>query len=264
MIAAILKGALAIAVCVPLAIYLLQDRLLFHPKRLDDSHRAEVKTRHPAVAEVFLDVEGIRLHAWHVRGPAGAPLLVYFGGNAEEVSWMVGEAAATPGVSWLLTDYRGYGLSEGSPGEAELVSDALRWFDRFAPDAKRVIAFGRSLGSGVAVQLAAARPVESLILVTPYDSITSVAKRYYPYLPVELLLKNRFDSITRAPGLKQPLLCLIAGSDGVIPPEHAERLFEAWGGPKRKLVLAEAGHNSISAHPQFWPSIREFLSQKVN
>ena len=97
--------------------------------------------------------------------------------------------------------------------------------------------------------------------VTPYDSITSVAKRYYSYLPVELLLRNRFDSIARAPGLKQPLFCLIAERDEVIPPEHAERLFAAWGGPKRKLVLAEAGHNSISAHPQFWPAIREFLQQ---
>ena len=103
-----------------------------------------------------------------------------------------------------------------------------------------------------------------MILVTPFDSLAAVAKRYYWYLPVDLLLKHRFDSIELAPTLKQPLLCLIADRDEVIPPAHGERLFDAWGGPKRKVLLEEAGHNSIDAHPLFWTSIREFLAQKVN
>jgi hypothetical protein len=81
---------------------------------------------------------------------------------------------------------------------------------------------------------------------------------------VDLLLKHRFDSIARAPLLKQPLLCLIAERDEVIPPVHGERLFDAWGGAKRRIVLQDAGHNSTDAHPMFWPAIREFLAQKVN
>lgn len=259
MIAGFLKGALAVAIGVPLGVYFIQDRLLFHPQRLDEARRADIKKRFPAVDEVFLDAGGVKLHAWHVKGQPGAPLVMYFGGNAEEVSWMIDAAAAIPAVSWLLVDYRGYGLSEGSPGEAEFVADALRWYDRFAPDAKRVIAFGRSLGSGVAVQLAAARPVHSIILVTPYDSIAAVAKRHYAYLPVDLLLKHRFDSIDLAPALKQPLLCLVAEHDEVIPPEHAERLYAAWGGEKQKLMLQAAGHNSTDTDPVFWPAIRRFL-----
>jgi uncharacterized protein len=259
LIASLLKGALAVAIGVPLGIYLLQDRLLFHPQRLDDARRAEVKKRFPGVEDAFLDADGAKLHAWRLKGPEGAPLILYFGGNAEEVSWMIEESANLPGVSWLLVDYRGYGLSEGSPGETELVADALRWFDKIAPDAKRIVAFGRSLGSGVAVQLAAARPVQSLILVTPYDSIAAVAKRYYAYVPVDLLLKHRFDSLARASALKQPLLCLIAERDEVIPAEHAERLYAAWAGEKQKVVLRGAGHNSTDADPAFWPAVRKFL-----
>ena len=174
----------------------------------------------------------------------------------------------TPGVSWLLVDYRGYGLSEGSPGEAALVSDAIQWFDQAVKfpgiDGARVFAFGRSLGSGVAVALAAERPLAGLILAAPFDSLAAVAKRYYWYLPVDWLLKHRFDSIARAPQLKQRLLCLIPERDEVIPPAHGERLFDAWGGEKRKVVLQEAGHNSTDAHPMFWSSIREFLAQKVD
>jgi pimeloyl-ACP methyl ester carboxylesterase len=210
--------------------------------------------------------DGTKLHAWHVR--AGVPLVIYFGGNAEEVSWMIEETANVPGASWLLVDYRGYGLSEGSPGEAALVSDALQWFDHAVKlpgvDPRRVFVFGRSLGSGVAVALAAERPLAGLVLATPYDSLVAVARRYYWYLPVGWILRHRFDSIALAPARKQPLLCLIAERDEVIPPVHAERLFDAWGGAKRKYVLAEAGHNSIDAHPGFWPPIREFLAQKVN
>jgi hypothetical protein len=222
--------------------------------------------RFPAVQEVFLQAkDGTRLHAWHARGAplSGMPLLIYFGGNAEESSWMLEELRNAPGASWLIVSYRGYGLSGGSPGETALVSDALQWFDYAmtlpGADPKRTFAFGRSLGSGVAVALAAERPVAGVIVVTPYDSLAAVAKRYYWYLPVDLLLKHRFDSVGRAAALQQPLLCLIAEHDEVIPPAHAERLYAAWGGDKRKVVLASATHNSTDDDPMFWPAIRKFL-----
>ncbi|HUN70513.1 MAG TPA: hypothetical protein VMU46_17075 [Burkholderiales bacterium] len=255
------------AVGLPLAVYLAQDALIFYKQPLAPERRAEIARRFPSVQEVSLKAkDGAALHAWYAR--SGGPLVLYFGGNAEEVSWMLEELGQAPDASWLLVEYRGYGLSEGSPGEAALVSDALEWFDRAAKfpgiDSRRIYAFGRSLGSGVAVALAAERPLAGVILATPFDSLASVAKRYYWYLPVDLLLRHRFDSIARAPGLKQPLLCLIAARDEVIPPAHGERLFEAWGGAKRKIVLEEAGHNTSDSHPMFWPAIREFLAQKVN
>ena len=257
------------AVGLPLLVYLAQDALIFYRQPVPESRRVEVARRFPAGQEVFIQAsDGTRLHAWHAKAPGAASLVLYFGGNAEEVSWMLEGLGETPGVSWLLVDYRGYGLSEGSPGEAALVSDAIQWFDQAVKfpgiDGARVFAFGRSLGSGVAVALAAERPLAGLILAAPFDSLAAVAKRYYWYLPVDWLLKHRFDSIARAPQLKQRLLCLIPERDEVIPPAHGERLFDAWGGEKRKVVLQEAGHNSTDAHPMFWSSIREFLAQKVD
>lgn len=261
------KVSLAVAIGLPLVVYLAQDALIFYRQPLSEARRADVLKRFPAVEEILLKTEdGTRLHAWHVKAPG--PLVLYFGGNAEEVSWMIDGAAAGPGIGWLLMNYRGYGASEGSPSERALVADAKTLYDHALTlpgvDPRRIYAFGRSLGSGVAVALASERPLAGVILASPFDSLAAVAKRYYWYLPVDLLLRHRFDSIALAPGLRQPLLCLIAARDEVIPPAHGERLFDAWGGPKRKVLLQEAGHNSTDAHPLFWPSIREFLTQKVH
>jgi pimeloyl-ACP methyl ester carboxylesterase len=269
-----LKIAAAVAVGLPLVVYLAQDSLIFYRQPLPDARRTEIARRFPAATEVTLaSADGTKLHGWRVRpqGVERAPLVLYFGGNAEETSYMleaVGDPlhGETPGVGWLIVNYRGYGASEGSPSEHALVADALTLYDHAAKlpgvDADRIVAFGRSLGSGIAVQLAAHRPVRAVILVSPFDSLAAVAKRYYWYLPVDWMLKHRFDSIALAPALKQPLLCLIAERDEVIPPVHGERLFDAWGGAKRKILLAEAGHNSTDVHPAFWPSVREFLENR--
>jgi pimeloyl-ACP methyl ester carboxylesterase len=197
-----------------------------------------------------------------VKAAPGAPLVLYFGGNAEDVSWMIGDALQkAPGVSWLLVSYRGYGGSDGSPSAGAITADALKWHDHAAKEFKprQIFAFGRSLGSGAAVQLAAARPLAGVVLVTPFDSLAAVAKRYYWYLPVDLLLRHRFDSVDLAPKISAPLLCLAAERDEVIPPEHARRLYEAWAGPKQWAALPGAGHNSTDGIPAFWQGIKAFL-----
>ena len=252
------KIALVFAIGFPLLMVLAQDSLIFHPQRLDESRRAAL-AQTPAVESLFIHgADGVRLHAWHIKGD---PLIIYFGGNAEEVSWMLDEAPKrAPGAGWLLVDYRGYGSSDGSPSEKALVSDALRWYDHFK--AEKTYAFGRSLGSGVAVQLAAERPVAGLILVAPFDSLVAVGKRLYPFLPVQWLLKHRFDSVALAPKMKAPLLCIVAAYDEVVPAEHARRLYDAWGGPKRWVGLEGAGHNTTDSALNYWPSIAGFLSER--
>ncbi len=221
-----------------------------------------LRRRFPAVKEIFIDAaDGTRLHAWYLK--SGPDLVLYFGGNAEDVSWMLDAAAAeAPNTSWLLTDYRGYGASGGSPSQAALISDAVLWHDHAVNHLhpKQVFAFGRSLGGGVAVPLAAERRLAGVILATPFDSLAAVAQHYYPYLPVKWMLRHRFDSIALAPRLQVRMLCLIAERDEVIPPVHAERLYDAWRGPKRKLVLAGAQHNDTDSDPAFWRAIRSFLS----
>ena len=240
----------------PLLVYLAQDSLIFHPQRISETQRVAVSNR-SSVESIFLDAaDGTRLHAWHVKGER---LMIYFGGNAEEVSWMLEDVRRTPGVGWLLVDYRGYGASGGSPSEKLLVEDALRWYDRMSPQYKTVYAFGRSLGSGVAVQLAAHRPIAGVILVAPFDSLVEVGKRYYPFLPVNWMLKHRFDSVALAPGIRAPLLCIVATADEIIPAEHSKRLYDAWGGEKRWVALEGAGHNSTDHAANYWTSIAAFL-----
>ena len=262
---AVLRVIAAVVVGVPVLMYLLQERLIFHPQPLSEAGVEAIAQRFPKSKNLYAKAAyGTRLHAWLVEAAPGAPLVLYFGGNAEEVSWMLYEVGRrAPGVGWLLTDYRGYGASGGSPSEAALTGDALIWHDyaikNFNP--KSVYVFGRSLGSGVAVQLAAERPVAGVILVSPFDSLVEVAKRHYPYLPVSWLLKHRFDSVSRAPGMRVPLLCLVASRDAIIPAEHARLLYEAWGGPKRWIALEGADHNGTDGHPNYWPSIGEFLSE---
>ena len=246
-----------VVVGLPLLMYLAQDSLIFFPQPQGEARRAQIASQR-AVESLFIDAaDGTRLHAWHVKGE---PLVMYFGGNAEEVSWMLDDAARrAPGTGWLLVDYRGYGSSGGSPSENALVADALRWYDHISPEHRKIYLFGRSLGSGVAVQLAAHRPVAGVILVAPFDSLVAVGKRHYPFLPVDWMLKHRFDSIALAPQLKAPLLCIVATADEIIPAEHSKRLYDAWGGEKRWVALEGAGHNSTDNAANYWTSIAAFL-----
>jgi len=260
MLASLLRILLGIALGVPLLAWLFQERLLFFPRSLQPG-----LTARPDVEKVtVVAADSVNLRGWFVKGASSrAPLVVYFGGNAEEVSWLVGVADQFAGWSLLLVNYRGYGESEGRPSEKALFEDALLVHDyaRRRPDVdpERVVAMGRSLGSGVAVYLAANRPLRGVVLVSPYDSMVEVAKRHYPYLPVSLLLRHRFDSLARAPHVNVPLLCLAATEDRIIPPVHSRAIFDAWGGAKTWREIDRASHDSIAGEPDYWRSIAEFL-----
>ncbi len=258
-----LKLAACIVLGFPVLIYFLQERLIFFPQPLtQDPLKANTGA---AIEAVSLSThEGLELRGWLVHGSATrtpAPILIYFGGNAEEVSWLAASAGRYAGWSLLLINYRGYGGSEGKPGEAALFADALQIYDYAQGRARggRVALMGRSLGSGVAVYLAAQRPVAGVILVSPYDSIESVARGVYPFLPIALMLKHRFDSLSRAAQIRTPLLCLVASEDRVIPRPHSERLYAAWGGPRQWREISPAGHDSIADAPEYWRAIEGFL-----
>ena len=272
-LASIAKVVAAVVVGLPLAVYFFQDGMIFHPQQPSEARRGEIARRFPAVEEVRIEsADGKRLQAWLVKPRQGplpalpaspAPLVLYFGGNAEEVSWMLEQVGNAPSVGWLITAYRGYGASEGQPSERALIADALLWYEyaRKLPgvDTRRIYAFGRSLGSGVAVPLAAGSKLAGVILVTPPDSLTALAQHYYPFLPVRWILRHPFDSLALAPRIDVPLLCFIAARDEVVPPVHSERLFEAWGGPKLRVLLEGATHNTTDEAVQFWHEIRRFL-----
>jgi uncharacterized protein len=259
MMGSLIKIVVAVAVGVPLLMWFFQERLIFFPRPL------ESRPARPNVEEVTIaTADGIRLRGWLVRG-TGAPrnLVVYFGGNAEEVSWLAEVADRFSGWSLLLVNYRGYGESEGRPGEREFLADALAIHGyavrRPDVDPERIVAMGRSLGSGVAAYLAAERRVRGVILVSPYDSLVELGRRHYPFLPMSLMLRHRFDSLARAPRIEAPLLCLVAVEDRIVPSMHSRALFEAWRGAKTWREIPNSDHDSISGEPGYWRSIAEFL-----
>ena len=251
-------------------LYLLQERLIFLRQPLVEDTRQAVREL-PGVTEIEVaGRDGARLHGWFRQGGenAGEPsprgLVIYFGGNAEEVSGQMFDAEQLAPWSVAAVNYRGYGLSEGDPGEAALAADAVAVYDRIAArgdvDPDRIVIFGRSLGSGVAVQLAARRPVRAVMLISPFDSLRSIARRQYPIIPVSLLLKHPFDSLALAPRIESPLLVLAGDRDTLIPPALSRRLHDVWAGPKRWELVPGADHNDISSHPRYWPAMREFLA----
>ena len=257
--------AVFIALCAVL--YLLQEHLIFLRQPLADSIRQATR-KLPATTEIEVTArDGTRLHGWLRHSVDAAPphgLLIYFGGNAEEVSGHIHDAEAFAPWSVAAFNYRGYGLSEGRPGETALVADALVIHDHLAQrediDPGRIVVLGRSLGSGVAVQLAAVRPLRAVMLVSPYDSLRSLARKQYPFIPVSLLLEHPFDSLAHAPGIETPLLVVAGERDRLIPPAFSRRLHDAWAGPKRWALIADADHNDIHARPGYWPAIRDFLA----
>ena len=258
-------AAIFVGLCAVL--YLLQEQLIFlRPPLADEARHAAGLL--PGISEVRIRThDGKRLHGWLRRTEKDAKsqgLVIYFGGNAEEVSGQMHDAQMFAPWSFAAFNYRGYGLSEGYPSEAALTADALAIYDWLAKrdriDPNRIVVFGRSLGSGVAVQLAASRPVRAVALVSPFDSLRSLARKQYPFVPVSLLLKHPFDSLARASGIEAPLLVIAGERDRLIPPEYSRRLHDAWAGPKRWTLIPGADHNDIHTRPEYWPEIREFLA----
>ena len=243
--------------------YLLQGRMIFIQSK-GVSQLAEDFKPH----EIVFERQDAKLHGWLVRPSEidrAEPLLIYYGGNAEELSGNLVEFRSHGIQQYLMINYRGYGNSTGVPSERQLVADALHIFDQIiathqlAPE--NIILMGRSLGTGVAVKVASLRHVGGVILVTPFDSLVNVAKSHYPFLPVNLLIKHRFDSLALAPQVKRPMLALIAGQDEIIPAASSQNLVKNWAGPLQSVSIPAAGHNDIQQYPDFWQAIGSFLEQ---
>ena len=216
--------------------------------------------------EIRLHHDGVTLTGWFFKneiGP-GNPLVVYYGGNAEDVSLNFADLGRFNIRSFLFMNYRGYGGSDGKPSETALLTDALFVIDHMLAtegiDPAHVVLMGRSLGSGVAVHVAAKRKVGGVILVTPFDSLVNVARAHYPIFPVGLMLKHRFDSAALAPDIATPALFLIASHDQVVPVRFARNLERVWGGPVTAVTVDGTDHNTIETFPIYWEAVNAYLS----
>ena len=248
---ALLGGAasvLALHVGVCAYIYGTQRNMLYRPQ-----------PRHLPAAqdELRLNFNGNLLQLSH-RAPSapvpGAvagtkpPALIYFGGNAEDVSTQLKRFARIwPQRELYLVHYRGWGASGGKPSEANLMADALAVFDHVKATHGDVAVIGRSLGSGVAVQVASQRPVSQLVLVTPYDSIAKVARTQMPFwVPVDWLLKDRWESVQFAGKVSAPTTLIQAEHDTTIAADRTASLLQAFApGVATLHHLTDVDHNTI-------------------
>ena len=190
-----------------------------------------------------------------VAHPDAADALVYFGGNAEDVSLSAEELATSyPDHAIYALHYRGYGPSRGQPTETDLVADASALLTQVAERHATVHVIGRSLGSGVAVQAVAGRDVASLTLVTPFASIVGVGQSAYWFMPVSLLAKDRFESDRHVGQLRVPVRLLIAERDEVIPRWSSEALIAAFASEQAPevFVIAGRGHNDVQRDAEYW------------
>jgi pimeloyl-ACP methyl ester carboxylesterase len=247
--AGLVASAIYGLVCVLL--YVAQDRLLYLPTP---------EVTHPGVHALRIGRGAATLKVWELHG-AAQPALIYFGGNAEDVGANIADFDAVfPERAVYLVNYRGYGGSTGRASEAALISDAEAIYDSLRMHHDPIAVIGRSLGSGVAVALAARRPVERLILVTPFDSIANVAADHLPWLPVRWLVRDRYDSLQRLGAVHSATLVVVAEHDEVVLRARSDALIAALPAPLRHtLLVAGATHNDVSFYPAYNQSLREFL-----
>ena len=238
--------------------YLGQERFIFHPTV--NSHQ---RHHFRQVVDYRLERGAVTLAGWLVNPERVADkLIVYYGGNAEDVFHNIEEYQAVEAAT-LLVAYRGYGPSTGKPGEHELYQDALAVFDDVAEQLRprHVFLVGRSLGSAVACYVAAHRPVRGVVLVTPFDSLLEVARSHYPWLPVAWLLKHRFPSHDFAGAITCPVLVVYGGRDQVVVPQRTENLLRYLPAHTERLFLPRAEHGTIDMHGEYWRALLNFFDQ---
>ena len=216
----------------------------------------------------FLTEDGMQLHGWYVPGKTDLTWL-WFHGNGGNISHRVDEVALIHdrlGVNQFIFDYRGYGMSEGRPTEQGTYRDARAALEylraRHGVAADRIVYFGRSLGSAIAVDLAASQPPLAMVLVSPFASVGDMARLTIPFLPMHWLVRNRYDSLATIGRVDRPLLILHGDQDETVPLSQGRKLFDAANAPKQFRLLAGAGHNDTysSGGAAYWDALAEFTA----
>src|SRR5712691_1924350 len=230
--------------------YVAQLGLMYFPVRL---HTSPAAAGLPAAEDIVLDTaDGERVIVWHLAPRGEQPVVLYFHGNGGALRYRVDRfrALAADGSGLVALSYRGYGGSSGRPTEAGLIADAAAAY-AFASSrypAERLVLWGESLGSGVAVALAAERPVGRIILEAPFASAVEIGAAAYPFVPVRWLMKDQFRSDLRIAKVTAPVLILHGERDTIVPIASGERLYDLIKSPKRFVRFPDGGHEDLSAY----------------
>ena len=230
-------------------LYFSQRSMMYFPETV---HTTPTQAGFPEAEEVTLTAaDGARLVAWHVAPREGRPIVLYFHGNGGALHYRVERfrKLVRDGIGLLGLEYRGYAGSSGSPSEAGLIADgeAAYAFAAARYPGKQIVLWGELLGSGVAVALAAEKPVGRVILEAPFTSAVAVAGLRYWYLPVRLLMKDQYRSDERIEKITAPVLILHGAHDHVVPFAMGERLFEETKAPKHIVKFIDGDHEDLDA-----------------
>ena len=231
-------------------IYAAQRSLMYFP---DTAHTTPADAGLPEAQEVPLKAsDGTSILAWHVAPEDGKPVILYFHGNGGALTDRVERfhKLIAAGIGLVALEYRGYGGLGGNPTEPGLIADAQAAYAFTAAryPVQRIVLWGESLGTGVAVALAAEQPVGRVILESPFTSAEAVGARHYWYLPVRLLMKDQFRSDERIGKVTAPVLILHGLHDRTVPYAMGERLFDLANKPKHIVRFLDGGHEDLDSH----------------
>jgi uncharacterized protein len=247
-----------------LLVYLGQRALQYFPER---AHTPPAAAGLPEAEEVVLDSSGgERVIVWHIPPRGEKPVVLYFHGNGGSLRGRVDRfrALAADGTGLIALSYRGYGGSSGRPTEKGLIDDALAAYAFAAAryPASRLALWGESLGTGVAVALAAQKPVGRIVLESPFTSIADIAAQIYWFFPVRLLIKDSYRSDLLIGTVTAPFLILHGDKDSIVPITLGDQLYKLITAPKRFVRFPGAGHNELAAYGAL-EAAKQFLSEPV-
>jgi fermentation-respiration switch protein FrsA (DUF1100 family) len=247
---------------------ILEEKLIFFPSRYPEGDW------HPAGLDfedvAFSAADEVRLHGWFCQVEEPSAVVMVSHGNAGHLADRALEVQLWQrrlGVSVFIYDYRGYGRSQGSPNEAGLYNDArgaYRWLtETKRVPASQVVLRGESIGSAVSLRLAVEVPCRALIMESPFTSAVEVGERTFPWLPIRLMLRNRFDSEAIIGQYHGPLLITHGDRDTIIPFDMGKRLFELANQPKWFYAVPGADHNDVpfTGGQAYFQALRDFLDQ---
>ena len=244
-------------------IYFYQRNLLYHPSE-NNYQNDEIQFSYE---EIFIKVDDkIKLKSWIInKNLKKFKTLVFFHGNAGELSnriYKLNELNKLD-INVLLISWRGFSGNEGSPTEDNLYKDAeaaIQWLNNKEVENNRIILYGESLGTGVAVEIGKKNNFNSIILESPFTSMENAAKIYYPYLPVKLLLKDKYDSLSKITTIKTPILIMHGKKDDIVPFSMGKELFEKANNPKHSYFTSDDDH-MMEFNDQIITIIKNFINK---
>ena len=275
-----MKRALVTMLCSLVVLYLAivalfafnQRRLLYFPGRALGPEERVADIAAPLGLEPWRDAQGLRI-GWRQVPPAHGPAtrrMVVFHGNAgtafERSQYLMGFGRMDQGRTWqvFLFEYPGYDARPGEPSQAAFCATGREALAQLAAeDSRPIYVTGESVGAGVACALAGDMPqqVAGVFLMTPFAALSEVGAHHYPWLPVSLILRDRWDNVAALRKYRGPVAVMIAGQDEVVTAAQSRKLFDSYAGPKREWVDEDATHNTVIDAPTevWWREVSEFL-----